>query len=233
MSDLKKGDKIRMLNGGEATIVGEFGSGGQGTVYKVNYGGNECALKWYHADVFKEKAQIFYENLQNNINKGAPTAAFLWPKAITEVNNGRFGYIMDIRPEGYYELTDFFIGSRKQKQVSFKSFRVVADAVINIIQGFRELHNRGYSYQDINNGNFFINPNNGRVLICDNDNVSPYGENLGILGKQRYMAPEIVTRKNDPDKQSDRFSLAVVLFRLLFINHPLEGKYSTPPCMTK
>lgn len=53
------------------------------------------------------------------------------------------------------------------------------------------------------------------------------------MGKQRWMAPEIVTLKSDPDKQSDRFSLAVVLFRLLFINHPLEGKYSTPPCMTK
>ena len=53
------------------------------------------------------------------------------------------------------------------------------------------------------------------------------------MGKQRWMAPEVVTLQNDPDKRSDRFSLSVVLFRLLFINHPLEGKYSTPPCMTK
>ena len=71
------------------------------------------------------------------------------------------------------------------------------------------------------------------MLICDNDNVSPFGTNLGIMGKQRWIAPEIVMGKNDPDKNSDRFSLAVVLFRLLFINHPLEGRYSTPPCMTK
>ena len=41
MSDLKKGDKIRMLNGGEATIVGEFGSGGQGTgSTNINLAGN-------------------------------------------------------------------------------------------------------------------------------------------------------------------------------------------------
>lgn len=62
--------------------------------------------------------------------------------------------------------------------------------------------------------------------------LSPFGTSLGIMGKQRWMAPEIVTG-GVPDKQSDRFSLAVVLFRLLFINHPLEGRYSTPPCMTK
>ena len=232
MGTLKIGDSVRMKYGGEATVLDEFGSGGQGTVYKVLYNGKEYALKWYHKDVFKGKEKAFYSNLENNISKGAPTKDFLWPLGITEVHAGVFGYIMDMIPSGFHELTEFFVGSKKQKQVRFKSFSAVADAAINIIQAFRELHNSGYSYQDINNGNFFINPDNGDVLICDNDNVSPFGTNLGILGKQRYMAPEVVTG-GDPDKQSDRFSLAVILFRLLFINHPLEGKYSTPPCMTK
>ena len=35
---LKQGDKIRILTRGEATILEELGSGGQGTVYKVCYG---------------------------------------------------------------------------------------------------------------------------------------------------------------------------------------------------
>lgn len=233
MSVIKVGDTVKMKNGGEAKILSEFGSGGQGTVYKVTYNGKDYALKWYHPGVFKGKEKDFYSNLENNIAKGAPTDAFLWPLGVTEVLNGSFGYIMDIRPAGYEELTNFFVGSKKKQQVRFKSFAAISTAAINIIQAFRELHNRGYSYQDINNGNFFINPANGSVLICDNDNVSPYGTNLGIMGKQRWMAPEIVTLKGDPDKQSDRFSLSVVLFRLLFINHPLEGRYSTPPCMTK
>ena len=233
MGVLKKGDRIKMKYGPEVTVMEEFGSGGQGTVYRVSSMGKEYALKWYHKGIFKNKTRAFYDNLERNIEKGAPTDAFLWPLGISEVKNGMFGYIMDIRPKGYYELTEFFVGSGKNKQIRFRSFSAVAEAAINIIQGFRELHNSGYSYQDINNGNFFINPENGRVLICDNDNVSPFGVNLGILGKQRYMAPEVVQGKHDPDKQSDRFSLAVILFRLLFINHPLEGVYSTPPCMTK
>lgn len=232
MGSLKIGDSVKMKYGGEAKVLAEFGSGGQGSVYKVSYKGQEYALKWYHKDVFKGKEKAFYSNLENNIRNGAPTKDFLWPLDITDVHGGVFGYIMNVRPAGYYELTEFFVGSRKQKQIRFKSFNAIADAAINIIQAFRALHNSGYSYQDINNGNFFINPDNGKVLICDNDNVSPFGVNLGILGKQRYMAPEVVTGGN-PDKQSDRFSLAVILFRLLFINHPLEGRYSTPPCMTK
>ena len=233
MGLLKSGDTFKMKSGGEAKVLAEFGSGGQGTVYRVLYNGKEYALKWYHKGVFGGKEKEFYNNLENNIQKGAPTKDFLWPLGITEVFSGVFGYIMDVRPAGYHELTEFFVGSRNHKQVHFKSFEAQVEAAINIIQGFRELHKSGYSYQDINNGNFFINPENGKVLICDNDNVSPYGTNLGILGKQRYMAPEVVTGENDPDKQSDRFSLAVILFRLFFINHPLEGLRSTPPCMTK
>ena len=42
---LKQGDKIRILTRGEATILEELGSGGQGTVYKVCYGEKEYALK--------------------------------------------------------------------------------------------------------------------------------------------------------------------------------------------
>lgn len=233
MGNLKVHDKLDIQAGGQVEVLDEFGSGGQGTVYKVSYNGKTYALKWYHPGVFKGKENDFYKNLENNISNGAPTDAFLWPKAITKVYNDQFGYLMDVRPSGYEELTNFFVGGRKQKQARFKSFYALCTAAINIIEAFRALHNNGYSYQDINNGNFFINPENGDVLICDNDNVSPFGTNLGIMGKQRWMAPEIVMGKNDPDKNSDRFSLAVVLFRLLFINHPLEGRYSTPPCMTK
>ena len=154
MGTLKIGDSVRMKYGGEATVLDEFGSGGQGTVYRVLYNGKEYALKWYHKDVFKGKEKAFYSNLENNISKGAPTKDFLWPLGITEVHAGVFGYIMDMIPSGFHELTEFFVGSKKQKQVRFKSFSAVADAAINIIQAFRELHNSGYSYQDINNGNF-------------------------------------------------------------------------------
>jgi DNA-binding helix-hairpin-helix protein with protein kinase domain len=101
---------------------------------------------------------------------------------------------------------------------------------LQIVSGFRALHNKGYSYQDLNDGNFFVNPKTGGVLICDNDNVSAFGKNSGIAGKARYMAPEIV-RGGTPDAQSDRFSLSVILFLLWTNNHPLEGKAACPPCM--
>lgn len=78
-------------------------------------------------------------------------------------------------------------------------------AAMKICEGFRMLHLKGYSYQDLNDGNFFIRPSDGDVLICDNDNVMPQGQKSGIMGKARYMAPEIVAG-GVPDKYSDRLS---------------------------
>ena len=71
------------------------------------------------------------------------------------------------------------------------------------------------------------------MLICDNDNVSEYGDNSGIAGKCRYMAPEVVRHEAKPSIHTDRFSLAVVLYKMLFVEHPLEGKrtVSKYPCM--
>ena len=45
MSVIKIGDTIKMKNGGDAKVLSEFGSGGQGTVYKVAYNDKEYALK--------------------------------------------------------------------------------------------------------------------------------------------------------------------------------------------
>ena len=48
------------------------------------------------------------------------------------------------------------------------------------------------------------------------------------------MAPEVVRNIKRPDVMSDRFSLVVVLFRLLFLDHPLEGKRVVEhPCLTE
>lgn len=235
MAELKNGFKAKTIRNTVFTVLEFLGGGGQGNVYRVDCGGKEMALKWYHKSTVEKmkNPDEFYENLRANIKKGAPTKNFLWPEELSEWLDGSFGYIMPLRPDNYEELTRFLIWDTKKRRMKaqFSGITARCNAAINIIEGFRALHNDGYSYQDLNNGNFFIDPQNGDVLICDNDNVSERGVNFGIAGKQRYMAPEVVLG-GKPNKMSDRFSLAVILFRMLFIEHPLEGKYSTPPCMT-
>ncbi len=227
MGDFAKGKRIILANGEAAVVKSKLGEGGQGKVYLVSVAGQDYALKWYHKKAISNPRR-FYANLENNIRKGAPTSAFLWPEFLTKQTEGSFGYIMPLRPERYCDFSDFLLA-----KVRFKSISAVINAALNITNGFRDLHRSGFSYQDLNDGNFFIDPTNGDVLICDNDNVAPYGESLGIAGKARYMAPEVVRNIKRPDAMTDRFSLAVILFRLLFLDHPLEGRRTLCPCMTE
>lgn len=222
--ELKAGKKVNLTNGTACTVVKELGRGGQGIVYLVELNGQQKALKWY----ITAPDDAFYKNLQNNISNGAPSDAFIWPEYLTVKENGSYGYVMALRPSNYYEFGNFLLAKK-----NFSSFNAMIAAAMKICNGFMMLHRHGLSYQDLNDGNFFIDPETGDVLICDNDNVMPQGEKSGIMGKARYMAPEVVAG-SVPDKYSDRFSLSVILFMLFFANHPFEGaKVVACPCMTE
>lgn len=224
MKELKSGDKVNLTNGTQVKIIKELGRGGQGIVYLMDLAGKQMALKWY----LKAPDSKFYKNLEENISKGAPSDAFLWPEYLTRKEKGSYGYIMKLRPQGYYEFGQYLLAKRQ-----FGSFEAMLNAAMKICEGFYKLHLSGLSYQDLNDGNFFIEPKTGDVLICDNDNVMPDGRKSGIMGKARYMAPEVVGGKA-PDKYSDRFSLAVILFMLFYGNHPFEGsRVLACPCMTE
>lgn len=225
MSELSKGTKVKFTNGSSCTIKKELGRGGQGIVYLVDFNGNDYALKWYHVPY----PDAFYTNLKKNTEAGAPSESFIWPLAVTERQNESYGYMMKLRPQGYYELGAFMLA-----KVKFANVDAVIAAALQICTSFQKLHIRGLSYQDMNDGNFFINPQTGHVLICDNDNVSPNGVNMGIAGKVGFMAPEIVEREALPSRPTDYFSLAVTLFLLFYMNKPFEGQFATQaPCMNE
>lgn len=225
---LQPGRRIRLMSGAEIIVEKELGEGGQGVVYKVDWNGTEMALKWYKPNGMGKDPQAFRSNLENIIQKGSPSDAFLWPIALTEWESGVFGYIMELRDPDCHEVGEFML-----TRVKFASFKTTVDAALAITEAYRKLHIMGYSYQDLNDGNFFIDPKTGKVQICDNENVAPNGTNMGIRGKPRYMAPEVVTGRNMPNTASDTFSMSVILFILFTLTHPLEGKRSLAPVMTE
>ena len=225
--ELKSGTKIETTDYKTASVIQEIGRGGQGIVYCVNCAGEDKALKWYKPSALREPDK-FYENLRRNIEAGSPADAFLWPQHLTKRMNGTFGYIMRLRPDGYEDVAKFL-----KAKVRFSNEFACVNAALKMVNAFKELHHGGYSYQDINDGNFFIDPKTGDILVCDNDNVAEYGATFGIAGKPGYVAPEIVLGKKAPDIFTDRFSMAVMLFLLMMLARPFEGKMTTVPCLTE
>lgn len=214
---LEPGDLIK-ANLGSMTVVEKIGGGSQGDVYIVEYNGARKALKWYRSESFHNR-KGFKDNLERNARSSSPSEAFLWPLDVTETKGeGYFGYVMDLRPKEYVQADAVLIDPSL-----FPSYRRIIDVCLNIAHAFRKLHEAGFVYRDISAGNFFVNPKNGRVLICDNDNVAPQGVDTGIRGTPRFMAPEIVVNNSAPTVKSDRHSLSVIIFYLMLMQHPLEG----------
>ena len=245
MVELQIGQYVEMEYGGAAKVLKVLGSGGQGIVYLVEFNDMQYALKWYDVDKIKNPA-AFRKNIDSNIKDGAPSKKFLWPKYLTKPieDSEGFGYLMDVRPVGYDSFVDILntykldidplTGRAMKVPVQFKSLYAMITAVINIVNAFRQLHRAGKSYQDMNDGGFFINVNTGDILVCDCDNIAPDGANFGIGGKPGYMAPEVVRGLEKPNVQTDKYSLAVVLFKLLFRGDPMEGeKVVKDICLTE
>ncbi len=231
MPSFRKGERISLRSGEHATILNEhpLGNGGQGEVYLVDYNRSEHALKWYTS--YRMRSDIeFKKNIAKNIDDGAPNDRFAWPLAITEDMNGSYGYIMRLLPKENEEFSDFLRSYKLTKDdpprripVRFSDYSCVINAAIQIVECFMDLHRKGKSYQDLNDGGISMNMTTGDVIICDCDNIASDGKNFGIAGKQGYMAPEIVLNKNCPNVYSDRFSLAVILFKLFFRDDPFWG----------
>jgi serine/threonine protein kinase len=127
---------------------------------------------------------------------------------------------MPLRDYQYKGITDLM------KRGIEPTFRALATAGFELADNFFKLHSKGLCYRDISFGNVFFNPDNGRVLICDNDNVDidQTGKQSGVLGTPRFMAPEIVRGEATPSTRTDLFSLAVLLFYIRLTLARLRGK---------
>ena len=214
------------------TIEELLGAGGQGEVYKADLGGEKVAVKWFFPNMATPEQRASMELL---IRKGAPSEHFLYPLEITTAPSvPGFGYVMPLRPKRFKNIVDLM------KRRIEPTFRALATASFNLAHNYLLLHAQGLCYRDISFGNAFFDPDNGDILIADNDNVSVDGAPvLGVLGTPRFMAPEVVRGEAMPSTQTDLFSLSVLIFYLLMVAHPLEGKKETEikcldlPAMTK
>jgi len=209
-------------------VVRGLGSGSQGQVYEVAVQNEALALKWYLPSCIARDPHL-ERRLAESIRTTAPNQHFLWPIALlhptadslplVRCRPAGFGYLMPLRPAGYVAAVEHIAG-----RIAF-SLGEALRAAFHLAEAFHALHSKGLCYKDISLGNLFLEPGSGRILICDNDNVDVDGRDLGsVLGTPGFMAPEILMRQAKPGADSDLFSLAVLIFRLLTRHDPLKGK---------
>ena len=203
------------------SVTQELGRGSQGIVYEViRSDGEKLALKAY-PNSYLDRDRDLERRIRELVYIGSPHDSFLWPKEFLELADGETtfkGYTMPIRSKRYISSTVLMSGDL---QVDFRS---LVHACRNLSAAFFHLHSQGLCYKDLSFGNFFFDPSNGECIICDIDNICYSGEAGGVLGTPGFMAPEIVIGQQKPSAASDLHSLAVLIFYMLYIHHPLEGR---------
>jgi DNA-binding helix-hairpin-helix protein with protein kinase domain len=209
---------VRLMASHRECRVGRLlGEGGEGQVFEVTLADGETtyALKWYYPEQATSARRAALTTL---IDIGPPDDRFLWPIDLAyQDGSSDFGYLMALRPARFHGLGDYLARTVDAE------FRELALAAIHLADCFLQLHAKGLCYRDISYANVFFDPARGDVLICDNDNVGIDGEPTLIMGTPYFMAPEVVRRDAMPSASTDRFSLAVLLFYIFMLDHPLLG----------
>src|SRR5271163_775672 len=197
-----------------------LGEGAQGEIYAARLGADRVAVQWYKPQWIKVD-QGLRDRLHETIRRDPPSPRFLWPvDLVVSASKPGFGYVMPFREPRFQDFSLIISGQ------AHASFRTLATAGLQTAEGYLHLHAKGLCYVDVSAGNIALDPDVGEVRICDCDNVDVNGRGMlsKVSGTEGFMAPEIVQVQAYPTRQSDLWSLAVLLFWAFVKNHPLHGR---------
>jgi DNA-binding helix-hairpin-helix protein with protein kinase domain len=217
---LKRGQMLVARNMQSAAVIEDtLGEGAQAEVYRARIGDSWYAVKWYRPEYLGADLRL-WDRLKVAINSGSPTEQFLWPFDFVSLprTSAYGGYIMPLKPPEFISMVDLL---RRQCEPSFRALTLVG---FNLANSFLKLHAAGLCYRDVNFGNVFFNPETGDIRIADTDNVDVNLRTGSIKGTPGFMAPEVAKNIVQPNAMSDRFSLAILLFFIFMLGHPLKGK---------
>ena len=206
-------------------IIKTLGSGGQGTVYLVEdtETGNKFAAKWYKAHLSSDQQ---LKQIQELVDRGSPNCVeegihFIWPIECLKSNeSASIGYLMRVidtsRFHTVHQITDM--------QIRQPKLPILCKICRRLLTALEKLHSEGLAYCDINIGNIMVDPVNGDIVICDNDNVIVNNTVPPVLGMLDFMAPEVALGNSKPNADSDLYSVAVLIYFLWMWEHPMAGK---------
>ncbi len=206
----------------------QLGRGGEGTVYDLQ---SHTGLV---AKIYNEPPS---QQLQHKLQRMVAIRSIhldryaAWPSHILQDFDGNMvGFVMR-NLSGYVPLHHVFSPMDRKKMFPDKGYNFLVHVARNLATAFFRLHEAGLVVGDVNEGNILVSAN-GMVAFIDCDSFQVQDGNTYFyceVGVPRYTPPELLRRKSFEKvvrtTNTDCFSMAVLLFQLLFLGrHPFAGR---------
>ena len=233
MTQLSKGAKILSEDGKKEFIVDSVinvGTG-QGDIYKVHSDKETYALKLFHSG----NPDKIHRQIVRLQKRGRASSAFVHPLYIVNVD-GKVGYVMEyLSKDEYVDASILFNGMPKimpngdtirEELLLYQKLGMLK----NIIEALKILYDADITLGDVKFDNIKINRSNGSIKILDTDTAVGGGVKSMVAGTIGFMEPLIMRGQKSPNRYSDSFSLAIMIYMTLISGHPLRGRRYYEPC---
>ena len=107
-------------------------------------------------------------------------------------------------------------------------------ALTKVCRAVSRMHMAGLAHADLSERNVLIDPSTGGAIVIDLDALVVTGMYApDVAGTPGYIAPEVLATihlplrnslKKSPCAETDRYALAVMIYKYLLERHPLKGK---------
>ena len=207
-----------------------LGQGGEGTVYEINNHPSKVIKLYNLPDAGKTGKLRYMVSLAGT----AVQQYAAWPLDITTDSAGQAtGFVMK-KLAGAVPLHKLFSPIDRKRIFPDKGYNFLVHVSRNLALAFHNLHAAGVVAGDVNEGNLLVDAK-GMVSFIDCDSFQlKNGREVYFceVGVPRYTPPELLERGSFQNvlrtPGTDQFSMAVLLFQLLFLGrHPYAGRNTT------
>ena len=231
--------------GGKYILGQQLGVGGEGVVYELS-GNSACVAKVYKTTRFKSESEK--ETMERKLkamlamNISATVDGLLrlaWPQDILYENNKIVGFVMP-RVNTKYKIFDVYrTGKNSLRELEYSDYtwKYSVQFAYNMAWVVNYLHRHNIVIGDLNQNNIAVDAKTGAVILIDCDSFDIRDPRTGEhfpceVGLEEMLAPELQTvgklTNGTFTKESDNFSLAIHIFRLLMNNEdPFGGVMTT------
>jgi tetratricopeptide (TPR) repeat protein len=226
--------KILFLSstGQPISLVEELAQGGEGSVWRTNQPGLVAKLYQQPTPERFKKLEVMVANPPIDPTKAQNHTSIVWPKDLLKDNQGAYqGFVMPSIPQGK-ELPKVYTPKLRKAFAPEFNWQYLHTTAQNLALTVQAIHDGGYVLGDINPRNILVN-RQALPSVIDTDSFQVQDPKNGKLyrctvGMAEFTPPELINQDFSTLSQTplqDHFRLGIIIYYLLFGDHPFKGKW--------